>query len=164
MSIIIQKPYQSKIDHLAEFAVWVGKEVGLSPWTTITQDNISTFARITDDEQWIHIDVERCQRESPYKTPIAHGFMILSLASKFAYETMHIADVSMGLNYGLDKVRFMNAVPSGSQIRGRVSLMEFDPIENGAKYKLKITFELQGQEKPACVAEFLAHAYTTGSK
>lgn len=155
------EPYKTSLDHLAELEGMLGQEMGLSPWAEITQDQISTFARITGDEQWIHIDVERSKKESPYRTTIAHGFMILSLASKFAYETMHIGDVSMGLNYGLDKVRFMNATPSGGKVRGRISLMEYEAIENGAKYKVKIIFELQGQEKPACVAEFLAHAYTS---
>ncbi len=158
---IKKEPYQTSLAHLADLEEKLGKELGLSPWTEITQEQISTFARITEDEQWIHIDEERCKRESPYGTTIAHGFMILSLASKFAYETMHIADVGMGLNYGLDRVRFMNATPVGSKVRGRISLMEFEPIEKGAKYKVKIIFELQGQEKPACVAEFLAHAYTS---
>ncbi len=155
------EPFKTSLDHLAELEEKVGQEIGLSPWTEITQDQISTFARITGDEQWIHTDVERSKKESPYGTTIAHGFMILSLASKFAYETMHIGDVTMGLNYGLDKVRFMNATPSGGKVRGRVSLMAYEGIENGAKYKVKIIFELQGQEKPACVAEFLAHAYTS---
>ena len=155
------EPYKTSLDHLVELEGMLGQELGLSPWTDITQEQISTFAKITGDEQWIHIDVERAKKESPYGTTIAHGFMILSLASKFAYETMNIRDVGMGLNYGLDKVRFMNATPSGAKVRGRISLMEYEAIENGAKYKVKIIFELQGQEKPACVAEFLAHAYTS---
>ncbi|MDW3197462.1 MAG: MaoC family dehydratase [Cytophagales bacterium] len=155
------EPYKTILEHLAELEGMLGQELGLSPWTTITQEQITTFAKITGDEQWIHIDVERSKKESPYGTTIAHGFMILSLASKFAYETMHISDVGMGLNYGLDKVRFMNATPSGAKVRGRISLMEYEAIDHGAKYKVKIIFELQGQEKPACVAEFLAHAYTS---
>lgn len=155
------EPYKTSLAHLTELEGLLGQELGLSPWTEITQDQISTFAKITGDEQWIHIDREKSKRESPYGTTIAHGFMILSLASRFAYETMHINDVIMGLNYGLDKVRFMNATPSGAKVRGRLSLMDYETIENGAKYKVKITFELQGKEKPACVAEFLAHAYTS---
>lgn len=155
------EPYKTTLDHLSDLANLTGQELGLTGWTAITQEQISTFARITGDEQWIHTDVERSQNESPYGTTIAHGFMILSFASKFAYETMQIGDVGMGLNYGLDKVRFMNAVPSGAMVRGRISLMTYEPIESGAKYKVKIIFELQGQEKPACVAEFLAHAYTS---
>ena len=158
---IKNEPYQTSLDHLAELPDLLDQELGLSPWTEITQEQITTFAQITGDEQWIHVDVARAREESPYGTTIAHGFMILSLASKFAYETMHIGDVGMGLNYGLDKVRFMNATPAGAKVRGRISLMAYEPIENGAKYKIKIIFELQGQEKPACVAEFLAHAYTS---
>lgn len=160
MSETANQPYQTRIDHLKDLDQWVDQEIGLSPWSEIDQERISTFARITEDEQWIHVDTERSSKESPYGTTIAHGFMVLSLASKMVYETLHVSDVVMGLNYGLDKVRFMNAVPVGSQIRGRVFLLNVEPFENGAKYKLKIIFELQGQEKPACVAEFLAHAYT----
>ncbi|MEM9078969.1 MAG: MaoC family dehydratase, partial [Bacteroidota bacterium] len=116
--------------------------------------------KITDDEQWIHVDVERSKKESPYKTPIAHGFLVLSLASSFCYQAYKVDDVGMGVNYGLDKVRFMNATPVNARLRGRTSLMTYEEIEGGAKYKVKVVFEIEGQEKPACVAEFLAMAYT----
>lgn len=153
------QPYKTTIPKLNELPKFIDNELGLSDWTEISQEDINTFAHITDDEQWIHIDTERSKLESPYKSTIAHGFMILSLASKFAYETIHLADAKMGLNYGLDKVRFMNHTPSGAKIRGRVSLMDCELFEGGAKYKMKIVFEQQGQEKPSCVAEFLAMAY-----
>jgi len=153
------EPFKTTVPTLGEMPSFIDKELGLSDWAEIKQENINTFAKITDDEQWIHIDVERSEKESPYKTTIAHGFMILSLASKFCYETFHLADAKMGVNYGLDKVRFMSPTPSGAKVRGRVSLMSVDLMEGGAKYKMKIVFELQGQEKPACVAEFLAMAY-----
>jgi len=126
---------------------------------TITQEMIDTFARTTDDNQWIHIDPEKSAKYSPYKKTVAHGFLVLSLASKFCYETFKVQDVAMGVNYGLDKVRFMNATLVGSLLRARVSLLEFTPFEGGGKYKLKLVFELKGEEKPACVAEFIAQVY-----
>lgn len=153
------EPYKTTVPTLGDMPSFIDKELGLSDWTEIKQEDINTFARITQDEQWIHIDVERSKKESPYKTTVAHGFMVLGLASKFCYETFHLADAKMGVNYGLDKVRFMSPTPSGAKVRGRVSLMSVDMMEGGAKYKMKVVFELQGQEKPACVAEFLAMAY-----
>ena len=138
---------------------YVGKEIGLSNWLDIVQGDINTFATLTKDEQWIHIDAEKCAKYSPYKKPIAHGFLVLSYASHFAEDCMALENVSMGVNYGLDKVRFTNATPVGAKLRGRLSLMEFETIKGGAKYKLKIIMELQGQEKPACIAEWIGIAY-----
>ncbi len=154
------KAYHTSFSHLSDMKSHVGKELGVSDWVTITQDRINIFADATDDPQWIHIDPERSAKESPYKTTIAHGFLVLSLASSFCMKTYKIGDIAMGINYGLDKVRFPNATPVNSKLRGRVSLMEFLDIPGGAKYKVKVVFELQGQERPACVAEFVALAYT----
>ena len=114
---------------------------------------------MTGDNQWIHTNAELCKKNSPFKKPVAHGFLILSLASKFCYETFKLKNVSMGVNYGLDKVRFMNPTIVGSLLRGRVQLVSSEEIQNGIKYKMKITFELKDKEKPACVAEFIAIAY-----
>ena len=139
---------------------YIGKELGLTEWITIEQERIDSFAETTEDRQWIHTDPERSAAFSPYKKTVAHGFLVLSLASKISYDAFSIENVVMGVNYGLDKVRFPNATKSDAQLRGRVSLMEYDAIPGGAKYKVKIVFELQGEEKPACVAEFLAMAYT----
>ncbi|MEQ8418594.1 MAG: enoyl-CoA hydratase-related protein [Arenibacter algicola] len=155
----INKAYSTEISQLSDLTHYLGKELGLSNWITITQDMIDTFARTTEDTQWIHIDPEKSAKYSPYKKTVAHGFLVLSLASKFCFETLKIKDIAMGVNYGLDKVRFMNATPVGALLRARVSLMEFSPFEGGAKYKLKLVFELKGEEKPACVAEFIAQAY-----
>ncbi|MCM4151193.1 hypothetical protein DHD05_06280 [Arenibacter sp. N53] len=161
---VIDKAYSTKIPNLSDLTHYQGKELGLSNWMTITQEMIDTFARTTDDNQWIHVNPEKSAKYSPYKKTVAHGFLVLSLASKFCYETFKILDVAMGVNYGLDKVRFMNATPVGAFLRARVSLMEFSPIEGGAKYKLKIVFELKGEEKPACVAEFIAQVYSDPNK
>lgn len=152
--------YKTTFPHLSNLADEVGNELGLSDWINISQDKINQFATLTGDEQWIHIDVERSKKESPYKKTVAHGFMILSMASQISYQAFGVEDVVMGVNYGLDKVRFMNATPAGANVRGRVSLMAFDPFEGGAKYKMKVVFEIEGVEKPACVAEFIAMAYT----
>ena len=157
---LINKAYSTEIPQLSDLTHYQGKELGISNWMRITQDMIDTFARTTDDNQWIHIDPEKSAKYSPYKKTVAHGFLVLSLASKFCFETLKIKDIAMGVNYGLDKVRFMNATPVGALLRARVSLMEFSPFEGGAKYKLKLVFELKGEEKPACVAEFIAQAYS----
>lgn len=154
------QPYATKLVKLDQLKDYVGKELGLTEWMTIDQDRINTFAEVTEDRQWIHTDPEKSAAFSPYKKTVAHGFLVLSLASKISYDALSISDVVMGVNYGLDKVRFTNATRTGSKIRGRVSLLAFDPVPGGAKYKVSIVFELEGEEKPACVAEFIAMAYT----
>ena len=154
-----KEAYKTHFKNLEEMSKSVGKELGISNWIEISQDKINLFAKITEDEQWIHIDKDKSEKHSPYKTTIAHGFMILSLASRFSYDTLTIESVKMGVNYGLDRARFTSATPSGGMVRGRVSLLEYEMKTGGAKYKLGITVELKGQEKPVCVAETLAMAY-----
>ena len=151
--------YKTTFDSLADMQEYVGKEIGLSDWLTVDQESVNTFAKLTKDEQWIHIDVERSTKYSPYKTTIAHGFFVLSFASHFAESCMAIKDVKMGVNYGLDRVRFTSATPVGAKIRGRISLLEYEIKDGGAKYKLKLVMELAGQEKPACIAEWIGVAY-----
>ena len=159
--MIKKQPYNITFESLYDMEAYIGKEFGLSDWMTIDQESINAFAKNTEDEQWIHIDPERCAKESPYKKTIAHGFMVLSLASKLIYEVMTISDLTFGLNYGFDKVRFMNATVVDSRIRGRFSLLEFEKKDDkSAKYKMKIVFEIEGEEKPACVAEWLGMGYT----
>ena len=151
--------YKSKFNSVDELENFLGKEIGLTDWYLMDQDKINIFADATEDHQWIHIDKEKCEKESPYKTTIAHGFLMLSMCSKIMFDSYELNNVGMVLNYGLDKVRFTNATPAGSKYRGRVSLMEFNGNQKNAKYKIKVVIELQGQEKPACIAEFLALAY-----
>ena len=151
--------YKSKFNSVDELEGFLGKEIGLTHWYSMNQDRINTFADATEDHQWIHIDKEKCERESPYKTTIAHGFLMLSMCSKIMFDSYELNNVGMVLNYGLDKVRFTNATLSGSRYRGRVSIMGFDANAKGAKYKMKVVIELEGQDKPACIAEFLALAY-----
>lgn len=158
-----EAPYKTEIQHLSDLKQYLGKELGLTEWVLITQEMINQFGELTGDTQWIHTDPEKSKQFSPYKTTVAHGFMILSMASRFCYETCTVADIAMGVNYGLDKVRVPNATPVDSFIRGRVSLMEFEEFEGGAKYKMNIAFEIKDAEKPAVVAEFIAMAYTAPS-
>lgn len=162
--IIRNEAYSTNFKHLADLKEWVGKELGLSDWITISQERIDTFAKATEDFQWIHVDPERSNLYSPYKTTVAHGFLVLSFASKFAYDCYSVDDLTMGVNYGLNKVRFPNATPSGASIRARISLMDYEEKPGGARYILKIIFEIKGQEKPACVAEFIAQSYADPNK
>jgi acyl dehydratase len=151
--------YKTTLAHLADLPDYIGKELGISSWITITQEDINTFAKLTFDEQWIHVDPERAARESPFKSTIAHGFMILSYASRFGFETIDIQDMTMGLNYGLDKLRFISPTPVNSRVRGRVTLLDVEEKAPGLKYKIGITFEMEGSDKPVCVAEWLAVGY-----
>lgn len=159
-----EQAYKTTFAHLADMKAFIGKEIGLTEWLPISQERINQFANATDDHQWIHTDPEMAAKQSPYKTTIAHGFLVLSLASKFCYESYEVGDIRMGINYGLDKVRFPNATPVNGKLRGRISLLEFRETTAGARFKLGITFELEGQRKPACVAEFLAQAYVDPNK
>ncbi len=152
--------YKTTFDSLAEVESFVGKEVGISEWMTVDQESVNAFGKLTGDEQWIHVNPEKSSKFSPYKTTIAHGFYVLSMASRMLKQCMSIEGLAMGVNYGLDRVRFVNAVPIGSNLRARISLVEFEAIDRGAKYKMNVIFELEGQEKPACVAEWIALAYT----
>ncbi|MDG1058141.1 MAG: enoyl-CoA hydratase-related protein [Flavobacteriaceae bacterium] len=156
--------YATRLTNTSELSAYIGKELGLTEWMPMTQQRINTFADATEDFQWIHTDVERSASFSPYKKTVAHGFLVLSMASKVSYDTFSIENVAMGVNYGLDKVRFPNATKSGNFFRGRVSLLECDEIKGGVKYKMEIVFELKGEDKPACVAEFIAIAYAGPGK
>jgi acyl dehydratase len=154
-----QESYRTTFKNIAHMEASLGKELGLTDWFLMDQETIATFAKTTQDEQWIHLDKERCEKDSPYKKPIAHGFLMLSMCTKMIYDAYEIQNTSMIINYGLDKVRFPNATPAGTKFRGRVSLLEYATIPDGIKYKLSVIIELEGHEKPACVAEFIALTY-----
>ena len=158
--MMTDKPYTTSFNHLTDLKDAIGKELGLTEWNVITQEKINTFAELTGDTQWIHIDEEKSKKYSPYGQTVAHGFLVLSFAAKFTNETYQINDVTMVVNYGLDKVRFPHPTLSGSKVRGRLSLMEFNEFDGGGRYKFKVVFECQGTEKPVCVAEFIGQAYT----
>ena len=137
----------------------VGREIAVTEWLEITQERINTFADATEDHQWIHVDQERAQRESPYETTIAHGFLTLSLLSKFMKDAIHIDGLRMGINYGLNRVRFPAAVRVGSRIRARFVLQSMRDVGDAAEAIYSITVEGQRAEKPCCVAEWVVRYY-----
>ncbi len=153
------KAYHTTFDRISDLEQKVGEELGISGWRTVSQEDINTFAELTDDHQWIHLDVERCKRESPYGTPIAHGYLVLSYASVFLRECYRVANCSMAINYGLDKVRFINAVKAGSRLRARVTLTKYLPLPNGARLFLEVAMQIEGEERPACVAIAIGQLY-----
>ncbi|MET0576888.1 MAG: MaoC family dehydratase [Mesorhizobium sp.] len=135
-----------------------GKELGVSGWVTVDQEMINQFAECTRDRQWIHIDVERAKRESPFKAPVAHGYLTLSLIAAMSYELGALpAGTAAAFNYGLDKVRFLAPVRVGSRVRLRSTLMSFDD-KGGGQYLMKSNnvIEIDGEDKPALIAETLA--------
>jgi acyl dehydratase len=139
------------------FKVSLGKSLPDGEWYTITQQMINDFANATLDKQWIHIDVERAAKESPFKSTVAHGFMSVAMISKMLENAFKIESVKMGLNYGMNKVRFPNPVPVNSELRMLTSVKEIDNLgDTGVKVTFSCTIEIKGQEKPACVAEFIA--------
>ena len=143
---------------LRELETRVGEEVGVSPWLEVTQERIDTFAKAIEDFQWIHVDVERAKK-SPFGGTIAHGFLTLSLLSRLAESTFAFSDRNMGINYGLNRVRFTSPVPSGSRVRARFTLAKYEKLEGGVQVTWQTTVEIEGQEKPALVAEWLGRHY-----
>jgi acyl dehydratase len=137
----------------------VGTEVYVSDWLIITQERVDLFAKATDDYQWIHVDVERAKRESPFGGPVAHGFLTLSLLAKFGAESVVIRNKKAGVNYGLNKVRFVSPVLVGAKIRSRGTLASFEPIPAGAQIVWNVTVDIEGGEKPACIAESVSRLY-----
>jgi len=137
----------------------VGQEIGISGWREIDQDLINRFADATGDHQWIHIDVERAQRESPFGTTIAHGYLVLSLVPAFNEEIFTVEGLKLAVNYGLNKVRFVAPVPAGSRLRMRAQLAELSEVAGGEQAMLALTIEREGEEKPACVVEQLVRFY-----
>ena len=137
----------------------VGKEVGVSPWFQVTQARIDQYASAIVDPQWIHIDPERARRESPYGTTIAHGFLTLSLLSHLLESTFDVSNRKMGVNYGLNRVRFTDAVPAGSRIRAHFVLNAYEQIKGGSQLIWGVTVEREGSEKPVCVAEWVTRQY-----
>lgn len=145
-------------DTLTELAACVGQEVAVSDWHTVTQQHIDQFADATGDHQWIHVDPKRA-REGPFGITIAHGFLTLSLIAGLAQRTVEVRDLRMGVNYGLNKVRFTAPVPVGSRLRVRMQLLEATAIEGGQQLTWKNTIEREGSDRPACVAESVARYY-----
>ncbi len=147
------------MNDITQLHLHVGREVGVSPWFEITQERIDQFARAIVDPQWIHIDPERARRESPYGSTIAHGFLTLSMLSHLLESTVDVSQMKMGVNYGLNRVRFTDAVPVGSRIRGRFMLDKLEPLKGGTQLTWGVTIEREGSDKPACVAEWVTRQY-----
>lgn len=143
---------------MATLADWIGKELGVSGWLLVDQQRIDEFAHCTGDAQWIHVDVERAKKESPFGGPVAHGYLTLSLLAKLGMEVGIVPqDAVAAFNYGLDKVRFLAPVKAGARVRLRVTLLEAADQGAGRKLlKLANTVEIEGEAKPALVAETLA--------
>lgn len=144
---------------LAELSALAGQEIAVSDWITITQAQVNQFAQATGDHQWIHVDVERA-KAGPFGGPIAHGFFTLALIPKFLESSLTIVEARMGVNYGLNKVRFTAPVPVGSRLRARMMLLKSEPIDNaGVQMTWAVTVEREGSLKPVCVAESLTRHY-----
>ena len=151
-------PERRTLDELREL---VGQEYGVSSWIEVTQDMINKFADLTADHQFIHIDPERAAKETPFGGAIAHGFLTLSLLSAMGYEAgPGLKGLAMGVNYGMDKMRFLSPVPAGARVRGRFSLMELDESRPGEiTYKNAVTVEIEGSDRPAIYAEWIGRGY-----
>jgi len=147
------------IQGAAELEAAVGKELGPTDWLTIDQERVDGFADVTEDHQWIHIDQERAA-SGPFGTTIAHGFLTLSLLPYFTAELRRIEGARMGINYGLNKVRFPAPVPVGSRVRARATQVSADQLGEGAvQVVTRVTIEIDGNAKPACVADFVTRTY-----
>jgi acyl dehydratase len=137
----------------------VGREIATSDWLVVAQDRINMFANATDDHQWIHVDAARAKAEAPFGATIAHGFLTLSLLSPLMRDALRVDGVRMTLNYGLNRVRFVSPVPSGSRIRARIALLKVDDIAASTQATWNITVEREGGEKPCVVAEWIVRYY-----
>lgn len=149
----------TEIENIAQLGERVGQEVATSDWLEVAQERINEFAEATEDRQWIHVDPERAARESPFKQTIAHGFLTLSLLSELMKLAISVGGLKMGINYGLNRVRFVAPVPAGSRIRGRFTLAELEEIKGGVQATWNVAVEREGGDKPCCVAEWLVRYY-----
>ena len=141
----------------------VGEQIAVSDWLEVTQQRINQFADATGDHQWIHVDPVRAAAELPSKTPIAHGFLTLSLLSTLIRESMQFTGLRMAINYGLNKVRFVSPVPAGSRIRAQIVLQAVEAVSDGFQAIWHVTIEREGGDKPACVADWIVRYYPEAS-
>src|SRR5919107_678444 len=140
---------QTTVDGVEGVQGLVGRHLGYSDWVEITQERVDLFADATDDHQWIHVDPDRAQRESPYGGPIAHGYLTLSLVTPLVGQIIDATGFRMGVNYGAEKIRFPSPVPVGARVRASATLDEATPFEGGVQMNLGVTIEIEGQTKPA---------------
>ena len=138
---------------MAELPELVGQDLGSSDWHEVTQEAVNLFAEATGDHQWIHVDVERAKKESPFGGPIAHGYLTLSLLVPLLAQVLVVTDTAMGVNYGLNKLRFPSPVPVGSKVRATASLKQVEEVAGGLQLTLAVTVEREGGDKPVCIAE-----------
>ena len=143
----------------ADLPQLAGQEVAVSDWFAVGQERIAAFAEATEDRQWIHVDPARCARESPFGAPVAHGFLTLSLLPAMLESALAIGGMRMGLNYGLNRVRFPAPLPSGRRVRGRWTLAACEAIEGGVQLTWAVSVESEDGGRPVCAAEFLVRAY-----
>ena len=148
------------IEGIQELKTLVGREVGASDWFEVTQSRINDFADATEDHQWIHIDVERAKTDSPFHSTIAHGFLTLSLLPHLVSQAVKVqGDFKMGINYGLNRLRFVSPVLAGSRVRARLTLQSVEDVPGGNQITWAVTCETEGGQKPALVAEWLVRYY-----
>jgi acyl dehydratase len=138
-----------------ELTASTGRELGATDWLTVEQSRIDAFAEATGDRQWIHVDVERA-RCGPFGATIAHGYLVLSLVSLFLPQLIEVRGATMGINYGCDRVRFPSAVRAGSRIRGHGEIVSAEAVAGGVQVKIRVTVEVEGSDKPGCVADTLS--------
>lgn len=138
-----------------ELTASAGRELGATDWVTVEQPRIDAFAEATGDRQWIHVDVERSRR-GPFGATIAHGYLVLSLVSLFLPQLLEVRGATMGINYGCDRVRFPSAVRAGARIRGRGEIVSTEAVAGGVQVKIRVTVEVEGSDKPGCVADTLS--------
>lgn len=150
-----------EVTSLSALGEWVDRPIPPSDWLSITQERIDRFAEATGDEQWIHVDPHRA-KTSPLGKTVAHGFLTLSLLSRFLSDTIHVHGVRMGINYGLNRVRFTSMVPVGARLRAHFNLASLEPIEGGAQLTWTARIEQEGESKPCCVAEWVTRRYALG--
>ena len=147
------------LNSIDELKKYIGKNTGTSPWINVTQERVNKFAKATEDYQWIHID-ESKSKDGPFGTTIAHGFLTLSLAPWMGYNTYEVKNIAHSINYGVDRVRFLSPVKTGSKVRGNYKLLEVEKFKNnGFKIKNELTIEIENEERPACVAETIGILY-----
>jgi acyl dehydratase len=147
---------ETVFDGIDEVRAAVGRHLGYSQWSEVTQEQVDQFADATGDHQWIHVDVERAKAESPFGGPIAHGYLTLALTNLLLPQVVEVRNVSMGVNYGTGKVRFPSPVPVGSRLRAGVELAAVEDIRGGIQTTMVITVEREGSDKPVCVLESLS--------
>jgi acyl dehydratase len=138
---------------MAELPGLIGQDLGSSDWHEVTQEAVNLFAEATGDHQWIHVDVERAKKDSPFGGPIAHGYLTLSLLVPLLAQVLVVTDTAMGVNYGLNKLRFPSPVPVGSKVRATASLKQVEEVAGGLQLTLAVTVEREGGDKPVCIAE-----------